>query len=215
MKVPVIYYQWKKGHERAFIEYWSAVYWTTTKVNPFYDQVVGQPSFSKSDIRGLFDWKNGIPINGHRQKTASVEWVLRHLTMVNELKQSFDKEVFDEHFGRMSAIWQIFLLNLIDHRRFPIFDQHVYRAYRFITDRIIADKIPGTRQRQLELFHGKYIPFFNGIRPPRMPVRQVDRALWTFGRFLKSRYAASLLGAPSEYEQRKVTVYNQPSSKKR
>jgi hypothetical protein len=204
MNVPVIHCQWKKGQESAFIEYWSAVYWTTTKVNPFYDEVIKQSRFSKSDIRGLFDWKNGIPINGHRQKTASVEWVLRHLSVVNRLKQqSFDQEVFDKHFGKMSAIWQIFLLNLIDPRRFPIFDQHVYRTYRFITDRTIVDAVPGTRQQKLELYHGKFIPFFNEIRPSRMPIRRVDNALWTFGRFLKSTYAPILVGISADNVEKK------------
>jgi hypothetical protein len=194
MKVPVIHCGWKKGQERAFIEHWSEVYRTTTKINAFYDQVIDQERFSKSEIRSLFDWKNGIPINGHPQKTASVEAVLSQLPLLNKLKQNFDQQLFNKHFGAMSAIWQIFLLNLTDPRQFPIFDQHVYRAYRFITDRVIVDTIPGTRRRQLKLYHEQYIPFFSAIRPPRMPIRRVDNALWTFGRFLKSTYAPMLLG---------------------
>lgn len=44
----------------------------------------------------------------------------------------------------MSPIRQIFLLNLIATRQFPIFDQHVYHAYCFITDRVIVETIQET-----------------------------------------------------------------------
>ena len=196
----------EKGFERAFIEHWYEVYKVTTRINTFYDEVIGQDRFSKRDIRQLFDWKNGIPINGHRQKTASVEAVLDKLKLVNQLKQTWDEALFKEHFGTMSAIWQIFLLNLIAPRQYPIFDQHVYRAYRFITGRVIVKKIPGSRRLQLEFYRGTDITFFNAIRPPRMLVRRVDNALWTFGRFLKSPYAPTLLGVPSEYEEKKPAV---------
>jgi len=40
----------------------------------------------------------------------------------------------------MSAIWQIFLLHIIDPTNYPIFDQHVYRAHYYLEHRTIIDE---------------------------------------------------------------------------
>ncbi len=64
-----------------------------------------------------------------------------------------------------------------------MFDQHVYRAMRLIEGQA-SDELDGKSDaRKIELYLTQHLPFhrrFAGIDP-----RKLDRALWSYGRFLK------------------------------
>lgn len=192
MHLPILSCQWHKGRNLDFIKYWATVYQDVETNNHDYDRLIRREHYFPADIRTLFDWKNGMAINDHHTKLVSVNRIIENLKIVNSLKTRFDRAEFDTTFGKMSAIWQIFLLHLIDPKRFPIFDQHVYRAEMFLTQRRIVEQMPGTLKQKLNHYHQVYIPFFDNFRPPRIPGRRVDNALWTFGRFLKTEYGLPL-----------------------
>ena len=94
---------------------------------------------------------------------------------------------------------EYFWLHLQHPSRFPIYDQHVHRAMAFI----LAWKnieIPNHNPQKIRAYLDNYLPFFQ--RFAEVPHRQADRGLWTFGKFLKSKYnnmvtSASATGAAS------------------
>jgi hypothetical protein len=65
--------------------------------------------------------------------------------------------------------------------RYPIYDQHVHRAMRFIQTGA-RDEIPAADAQRINAYLDGYVPFhslFAALDP-----RQVDKALWAFGKFL-------------------------------
>jgi hypothetical protein len=88
-------------------------------------------------------------------------------------------------FGTGGAIWNIFFLHVWD-QQFPIFDQHVYRAMRFIESRQITE-IPVANARKIEIYLKEYLPFYKNLEQylETIQPRDLDRALWKFGQFLK------------------------------
>jgi len=59
-------------------------------------------------------------------------------------------------------IWKIFLLHIIDPKRYPIFDQHVYRAYDFLTKNKTIG-ILSSNKRKEDIYFSEYISFFNKL----------------------------------------------------
>ena len=86
------------------------------------------------------------------------------------------------------AIWNIFYLHCLDHDRWPIFDQHTYRAMNYMTKGIILE-IPESNRKKYLAYQNEYIPFYDSMRSTNH--RNTDRALFSFGKFLKTakRYA--------------------------
>jgi hypothetical protein len=83
------------------------------------------------------------------------------------------------------AIWRIFWLHLQHPKRFPIYDQHVHRAMAYMLDRPNEQReIPARHKAKVDFYLREYCPFFASF--DGCEKRQVDRALWTFGRFLKT-----------------------------
>jgi hypothetical protein len=63
----------------------------------------------------------------------------------------------------------------------PIFDQHTYRAMRFmVTGKI--EELSGRKAVIYAAYQGKYIPHVRGLGADW---RKIDRALYSFGQFLK------------------------------
>ena len=84
------------------------------------------------------------------------------------------------------AIWRIFWLHLQHPRHFPIYDQHVHRAMAF-TLKWPDLEIPEQNPAKVRTYLAVYREFFARFKD--CDHRQADRALWTFGRFLRTEYA--------------------------
>ena len=167
---------------QEFVEQWRALY--DYGHEHLYADAIGKPQFSVSDVEGLFLWKNGQPLSAKKAKT--VRSITDRIQVVNQLKSSLDMDTFQEQFDAISAIWKIFLLHIIAPRTFPIFDQHVYRAYCFLQTGSIQE-IPPANPTKEKVYFQQYVPFFNALQPVCETSRkQVDEALWAFGRFLKT-----------------------------
>ena len=84
-------------------------------------------------------------------------------------------------FRNGGAIWRIFWLHCWQPERFPIYDQHVHRAMRFLEAEVI-EGIPAKDPDKIRAYVGQYLPFharFNCLNQ-----RAVDKALWSFGKFI-------------------------------
>ncbi len=122
-----------------------------------------------------------------KKEQSLLSQVLEHEELIHELKREFDQAKFDSTFGRMSAIWQIFLLHIIKPSTWPIFDQHVYRAFMFIQHQEDEKPLPFAQKSKLEIFHKEYCPFFLDMLElvDDYDHFEIDKALWTFGKMIK------------------------------
>ena len=184
MRLPYLRFSYLSEDYRAFVDFWRQLYRPNEKTLPLYLNNIDKKRFTSSDIADLFRWKNGMEYKRNVTKRKSVQLVQHNLELVNQLKQNFDEELFQETFGQMGAIWQIFLLHLIDPNHFPIFDQHVYRTHLFLMHGEIRP-IPSYKKTKLDYYQSVYLPFFNQVcRRHRIDRFHLDNALWTLGRFL-------------------------------
>jgi hypothetical protein len=169
---------------KAFIEFWSARY--TGDDDEFYEANVGQ-ELTEDRILEWFVWKNGGPLSERKRTSVLKNFVARR----DELASLRDEtpQQFLAHFSKGGVIWKIFWLHCWQPKRFPIYDQHVHRAMRFIQSGV-HQEIPKRDPDKTRAYIEQYMPFhaqFDGL-----PHRAVDKALWTFGKFIgENTYAAA------------------------
>jgi hypothetical protein len=97
-----------------------------------YKQNIHKPVFLLVDVAQLYEWKNGNRLSQKKQAAFDTKIGAR-LQRINQLKQELHIDHFREEFADISAIWKIFLLHIIAPDIYPIFDQHVFRSYSYLT----------------------------------------------------------------------------------
>lgn len=169
-----------------FVRYWSGLY--DYPNSGFYEDNVGKP-LTTERIRGLFKWKNGGKLPESSRQSVEVNFVER-APELEALSGDTDPGSFLDRFAEGGAIFRIFWLHLWRPDRYPIFDQHVYRAMRLVLVGRL-EEIPSYDPRKIEAYIDEYLPFvrtgFQGLE-----LRQVDRALWACGKIMKAHGSADL-----------------------
>lgn len=167
----------------AFVKYWSNLY--NYPNYQLYKSTITKSEFVEGDLRLLFDWKNGMNLSLKKEQSF-LNQILQHEELIYELKKDFDQDKFEKSFGKISAVWQIFLLHIISPSYCPIFDQHVYRAFMFIQNQD-EKALPFVQTAKLKIFHEQYLPFFLDMLglADEYDHFEIDKALWTFGKMLK------------------------------
>jgi len=162
---------------RDFVAQWSQ--WYSYPREDLYTSNIGRPLVS-SRIHELFEWKNGGKLS--RNKFSSVE---RHYASRSaELMRLPPTTTAEEFLGEFGGgrIWAVFLLHCWRPTGFPIYDQHVHRAMEFIqygTTREISKSPTIVVSDYVE----RYLPFWREFSDASE--REVDKALWAFGKLLK------------------------------
>jgi hypothetical protein len=171
---------------KDFVGFWCKCY-EKNALEKYYLNIKEQ-TLSEIQILELYTWKNGMKLAGFKQKSLN-EKIIPKCCIINELKRNFDEEKFNGHFSNISAIWKIFLLHIISPQTYPIFDQHVYRAYYYLTKGILGELPPDDKSKE-ELYKKEYVPFFKKIAEQAdCDYKMIDECLVSFGQFIKSRYA--------------------------
>lgn len=173
-----------------FIEFWSAFY--KYPKEHLYSERIERQEFTVDDLEKLFEWKNGKPLS--QKKKASLKGITDKIHLVNQMKSTFDIETFMAEFNSISAIWKIYLLHLIVPKTYPIFDQHVCRAFYFLTEHKLRE-IPNKDMEKENLYFGYYVDFFNSLADGKSR-KKIDEALWALGKFLKTDYG-NRIASPS------------------
>lgn len=169
---------------REFVDFWSSFY--DYLLEGYYTPIIGKKRFSDEDLVKLFEWKNGSKLAQKKKKVLTS--IIAKIDQINALKASFCLDTFLEEFKFVKgAIWKIYLLHVIQPDKFPIFDQHVYRAYLFISKDQRAE-IPNNNRRKEDVYFSEYVSFFNGLSGSGISKKKLDEALWAFGKFLKTPY---------------------------
>lgn len=171
-----------------FVQYWNQLYdYGNEEV---YNTVITKEELLPDDILKIYQWKNNIGKNNDRMSSDKLDFVKRignKIAVVNRLRRSFSVQEFQNEFKDLSAIWGILLLHIINPS-YPIFDKHVYRAYRYIR-RLEPKDISSSNPRKYKIYFEEYVPFFRSFYGDTSGFsrKEVDSALWAFGKFL-SRY---------------------------
>jgi hypothetical protein len=172
---------------REFVDFWSSFY--NYLFEDSYALIVGKKRFMEADLAKLFEWKNGGKLA--QKKKKALESIIDKIDQINALKTKFCIDTFLKEFSFVKgAIWKTFLLHIIQPDSFPIFDQHVYRAYLFIVKNKRGE-IPDNKRKQ-DVYFSEYVPFFNGLAGNGVSRKKLDEALWSFGKFLKTPYGGKI-----------------------
>jgi hypothetical protein len=172
-----------KGTISQFIDCWSKYY--DFSGNEIYFKHLNKNTLEASDIRELFKWKNGMRLSTLKGISFETK-IMPRLDIINDLKsdKSLAFQTINDSFHDVSAIWRIFLAHIINPSRFPIFDQHVYRAMIYLQTKKI-EELKNSDKVKLEKYENEYLEFFNDISTEISDYKKYDEAMWAFGRFLK------------------------------
>lgn len=179
-----------KGTIIQFIDCWSKYY--DYRGNKIYFKHIKKNKLEADDISELFKWKNGMRLSTLKGISFETK-IIPRLGIINDLKQErrITFQTITDSFHDVSAIWRIFLAHIINPNRFPIFDQHVYRAMIYLQTKKI-EELKNTDKVKLEKYENEYLEFFNDISPEISDYKKYDEAMWAFGRFLKQNRLKTL-----------------------
>ena len=153
-----------------FLSHWGKSYYDEEWK---YDNNIGKPLTEQSRLE-LFEWKNGSRIAPKKLDSIRSNYPL-----------AFNGDLKNRYLntnGSGGAIWNIFYMHCIDRSRYPIYDQHTYRAMRYIQTGKI-DEISDRKSIIYSTYQNDYIPFVNSLKEADQ--RKIDKALFSFGQFLK------------------------------
>jgi hypothetical protein len=165
---------------KDFVAFWKQFYSYDKGGKDFYQENRPLP-LTDAQIAKWFEWKNG-----RRLASKKAESIRRYFKPTERIRGDADEETLRRFLNKPGgAIWRIFWLHL-QHQHFPIYDQHAHRAMAFMLNSNNIT-IPVYNPAKVEVYLKDYCRFFdrfNGIEP-----REVDKALWSFGRFLNSDFS--------------------------
>jgi hypothetical protein len=174
-----------------FINSWSKLYSFSNEA--IYSNSIGKETFTKTDIQNLYKWKNGMKLSGLKQKSLDTK-IKAKLSIINVFKKnnSIDLESFKIEFKKVSAVWKIFLLHIIKPNKYPIYDQHIHRAFLFIHNEDWSN-IQNTMNAKVkeQFYFDRYLPFIEAKNIKDL--KKLDEAFFAFGQFLNTRNYATLL----------------------
>ena len=174
--------KWQPAGISDFVTFWADTY--SDDLEHLYNDNIGQ-KLNEDRVWSLYKWKNGSE-HISEKKQQSIRTI--YLPKLGELPvlttpDSGKLYVQNLHGG---AIWDIFWLHCVNPPLFPIFDQHTFRAMAKI-DGLTPAEIPDTRNKKLQIYFDQYIPFVQRFQNQKP--RQIDKALFAYGRFLKWGFA--------------------------
>lgn len=167
----------QKDNLNEFVEHWSNKYFYESEEK--YTSNIGKLLTEKSRLE-LFEWKNGSKISKKKKRSILENYPL-----------TFSEDQADRYLNYKKsggAIWNIFYLHCLDQAAWPIFDQHTYRAMKYLQTGTIV-KIGNTNKQKYKSYIKEYKPFLASLKQPNH--RKTDKALFAFGQFLKlaAKYA--------------------------
>jgi hypothetical protein len=169
-----------------FVDRWSSSYNLSQEHK--YLENIKSPFASWSAFEALFQWKNqtGDQIAEGKLKTLKSFWDQK--AILKRLQDDFNWKTFEDAFKpkKSATIWKCLLLHLIKPSVFPLYDQHVYRSYQFITKGKI-EEIPNSGSKKYLFYKENYMPWFNElVETYNLNPKKLDEAIFEYGRFIKA-----------------------------
>ncbi|MCH1612753.1 MAG: hypothetical protein L7S72_05595 [Flavobacteriales bacterium] len=171
----------QSGSLQEFISFWSKLYVYDNAV--LYERI-HNTTLSENDLKDLYKWKNGMKLSQAKEKSLNTK-IISKIEIVNNLRaaSNLDLEYFLKEFKQVSVVWKVFLLHILKPNRFPIYDQHVHRAYRFINNQSSNGiKASMNESVKLKFYFEEYYPF---VRESKITnLKKMDEAFFAFGQFI-------------------------------
>ena len=171
----------QSGSLQEFISFWSKLYAYDNAV--LYDKI-HHKVLSEKDMKDLFQWKNGMKLSQAKEKSLKIK-ILKKLNIINSLRATteIDLDYFLKEFKEVSVVWKVFLLHIISPSMYPIYDQHIHRAYRFMNNEA-SDGIKASMNEatKLKFYFEEYYPFVKQSKIKDL--KKMDEAFFAFGQFI-------------------------------
>ncbi|MBK7764108.1 MAG: hypothetical protein IPI46_12320 [Bacteroidetes bacterium] len=175
------------SNPNKFIDDWSVTY--KMKGEEKYIDNIEDGFQSDKSLKKLLEWKNGTGDRISDNKMKLVNDFLSKRNTLNTLKINFNFNEFEKQFNpqKSSSIWKIFLLHIIDPANHPIFDQHVYRSFKFFQTGKVEYELPKDKHKEVyRIYKEEYLPWFNELKLKyNLEPRKIDKSLFSFGQVLK------------------------------
>lgn len=166
---------------QEFISFWSKLYAYDNAV--LYNKI-HHKTLSEKDIKDLYQWKNGMKLSQAKEKSLHTK-IIKKLKIINSLRATaeVDLDYFLKEFKEVSVVWKVFLLHIISPNMYPIYDQHIHRAYRFINNEV-SDGIKASMNESVKLkfYFEEYYPFVKESKITDL--KKMDEAFFAFGQFI-------------------------------
>jgi hypothetical protein len=174
----------KKLTWQKFIDFWKQFY--DDRQHPdekFYFPYIND--LSEGDfLDKLWRWKMGLHF-----KNKSNQKVLNLIKENTETIRNFRKSEptfnelyeFSEKIFKSGIVYRIFLVHICKPNDYPIFDQHVFRAFNFLVTGKITNMPTNIKDY---LNYKKFVLKIH--RQYDLNLRDIDRALMAFGQFLNN-----------------------------
>lgn len=176
----------KSNDINTFINFWSQLYSYSNEA--IYKKNISKKVFDTESIQELFIWKNGMRLSDLKQKSLN-DKIISKLEVINYLKSKdeFELDLFNYQFKILSAVWKIFLLHIIQPKKFPIYDQHIHRTFLFIHKKEFSNlSNTSIKNKQKEAFYfNEYLPFIDENEIKNL--KKLDEAFFAFGQFLNTK----------------------------
>ena len=130
-------------------------------------------------------WKKEAPVGYHVWQNISNNIAEIKMKIPSKFPEDKKPDVVTELESRdgFGYIWAIFVLHCIYPEVYPLYDQHVYRAFRYIEsegyDFIQLAPSRWTKYTAYRKF------FMRLVKDTSLPFWKIDRALWAYGKYLK------------------------------
>ncbi len=186
MNVPIFKIQ-DNSDFNLFVEFYSPFYkYPGVKK---YDENINVNPLEKENLKKLYEFKLSPYFSTNKNKKLYKERILPKLYMINDLKnrESFNLDEFRSEFKDLPPVWKTFLLHIINSNEFPIYDQNVHRAYNYIKGKGVKEHSKDNEERE-DFYFDEYYPFIKDLKDQnKVNLRQIDKALFVFGRILKDK----------------------------
>jgi len=175
---------WAITGKNRFVDFWAGTYHDPREET--YANCIGD--LGMMAVKSLYAWKRGhgrfrdIP---ERQRGSIERNFLKRLPELRRLHRNCGPRDFLDRFSEGGAIYRIFLLHIWQPRKYPMYDQNVHRAMHFIKHGEPGE-LPKTHKARVQTYVERYLPFHNSF--PTRRNREVDKALFSLGQFLKTRF---------------------------
>ena len=112
-----------------FIEFWSTQY-DYPNERLYKDNIDNE--LTEKSVFELFEWKNGLTLSGSKRQSIYDNYITENDLISKDASTEAIKEYLNRPGG---AVWRIFWLHCNYTAKFPIFDQHVYRAMAYLKEK--------------------------------------------------------------------------------
>ena len=171
----------QSGSLKEFISFWSRLYAydNAALYNKIHHKVL-----SEKDIKDLYQWKNGMKLSEAKEQSLNTK-IIKKIKIINSLRAitEIDLSYFLKEFKEVSVVWKVFLLHIISPSIYPIYDQHIHRAHRFMNNEA-SDGIKASMNESVKLkfYFEEYFPFVKESKIKDL--KKMDEAFFAFGQFI-------------------------------